>query len=456
MNPELSLHFAAIFLTFFLRVTVGCLFCWMLSRLLRQPRQRFVVWLGFLLGSAAYWLVLILSEASALIWPAKIAVAGSGAPGSAPGSALAAAHPFVVPAAWSNGILTGIQLLGLGYVVVVMLLAAWAALRYLRLRLLLRRGIEPSEELNELFRETCRDMGVSRASLMILPGLKSPATAGWWKACVLLPEACEELGATPQVADVLCHELIHVQRRDYLWAGLGNLLCCLLFFHPAIWKARAWMSLQGELACDDTVLATRPGDRADYAESLTYFVRLRMLQEGFSVGVDFAASSALALRIRAILAAPQPLPRWKRMSRATAALALLGMLVALAPALAILFHFAPAERPQAFASQPVRVAAAAQGRSVRHSHSREVAQPQSQDTLTTLRVQPYVGETPAYTLTSTTRPSGGGEVDRDGPAWKESSQPVRFPSVSDVVYSTVSRIPVTTRRGGHDHDSDDR
>lgn len=451
MNPELSLHFAATVLTFFLRIAATCLCCWILSRLLRQPRQRFVLWLAFLLGSAAYWLVLVASEGSTLIWPAKT-VAGSGGPGSAP----AAVHSFMVPAGWSNGVLTGMQLLGLGYVVVVLLLASWAVLRYLRLGLLLRRGIEPSEELNELFRETCRDMEVSGASLMILPGLKSPATAGWWKARVLLPEACEELGATPQVADVLCHELIHVQRRDYFWAGLGNLLCCFLFFHPAIWKARAWMGLQGELACDDAVLATRPCDRVDYAESLTYFVRLRMLQEGFSVGIDFAASSAFALRIRTILTSPAPLPRWKRMSRATAGLALLGMLAALAPALAILFHFAPADQAQTFSSKPVRVAAADQGRSLRHSNSRPIARPQSRDTLTTLRVKPYIAETQAYTLTSGTRPSGAAEVDRDAPLWRESSQPVRLPSVSDVVYSTVGQIPVATRRGGHGRDSDDR
>ena len=136
---------------------------------------------------------------------------------------------------------------------------------------------------------------------MVLPGLKSPATAGWWNPRILLPEVCEQIGPTPQVADVLCHELVHVARRDYLWAGLSDLICCLLFFHPAVWKARKAMVLQGELACDLAVLETRSGDRADYADSLTYFVRLRMLQDGFSLGVDFAASASLGLRIRTIL-----------------------------------------------------------------------------------------------------------------------------------------------------------
>jgi beta-lactamase regulating signal transducer with metallopeptidase domain len=446
MNTELGLHFAAVFLNFFLRVAVGYCVCWMLSRLLSKPRQRFLLWTTFLLGSATYWLAVIAREASALTSPA--AVSGFGA-----GAAPVAAHSFFVPVGLSHAVLVAIQLLGLVYGAIASLLIAKAARGYLRLRLLLRRGIEPSDELNGLFLEICRDLGISRARLMVLPGLKSPATAGWRRAFVLLPEVCEELGATPQIADVLCHELVHVERRDYFWAGLGNLVCSLLFFHPAIWKARAGMILQGELACDEAVLNARPGDRADYAESLTYFVRLRMLQEGFSLGVDFAASTALGLRIRTILAAPQPLPWWNRMSRATAGLALVGMLAVLAPAFTILFHFSRADEAQALVQPPVQ-ARVVQSHNVRSAHRREVAQPQSQDTLTTLRTRPYVPETPAYTMTSGNSRSGGTGVDQESPVWKESNPSVQFPSVSNVVLTTLGQIAVSTRRG-HGRDSDD-
>ena len=36
--------------------------CWMLNRLLAKPRQRFIVWMVFLVGSAGYWLELVVSE----------------------------------------------------------------------------------------------------------------------------------------------------------------------------------------------------------------------------------------------------------------------------------------------------------------------------------------------------------------------------------------------------------
>jgi hypothetical protein len=141
------------------------------------------------------------------------------------------------------------------------------------------------------------------------------------------------------------------------------------------------------------------------------------------------------------------------MSRATAGLALVGMLAVLAPALTILFHFSRADEAQALVQPPVQ-ARVVQSHNVRSAHRREVAQPQSQDTLTTLRTRPYVPETPAYTMTSGNSRSGGTGVDQESPVWKESNPSVQFPSVSNVVLTTLGQIAVSTRRG-HGRDSDD-
>ena len=315
MSAELCLHFAAIFLSYFLRVTVAFGACWMLNRLLAKPRQRFIVWMAFLIGSTAYWLELIVSEIREIGFR-TVEVTSAKVP------APAVPHSFLLPVAWGHNILIAVQSLGVVYVFVSLTLIVIMAWKHLRMRVLLRHVIEPSPALNALFLDISRDMHLSRSrifrtKLLVLPGLASPATAGWWNPRILLPEVCEQIGPTPQVADVLSHELVHVARRDYLWAGLSDVICCLLFFHPAAWKASKAMALQGELACDQEVLEKRPGDRADYAGSLTYFVRLRMLQEGFSLGVDFAASASLGLRIRTILTTPQPVVWWKGWSRAT-------------------------------------------------------------------------------------------------------------------------------------------
>jgi beta-lactamase regulating signal transducer with metallopeptidase domain len=445
MTPDVSLHFAGVFLNFLLRVAVVYLGCWMLNRLLRKPQQRFVVWMMFLLGSVAYWIGLIVRELSALGAMKTDA-------GSVPGQAAGVAHSLVVPLAWSHTILIAVQLVGLAYAAATLLMIGLTAVKHVRLRLLLRRAVEPSEALHGLFAEICRELGVSRAKLLILPGLKSPATAGWWHPRILLPEVCEQLGPTPQVADVLCHELVHVERRDYFWAALGDLICCLLFFHPAVWRARKSMVLQAELACDLAVLEARPGTRADYADSLTYFVRLRMLQEGFSLGVDFAASTSLGLRIRTILATPVAVPWWKRFSQMTAGMALLGAVGILAPVLSIPLSFAAPVTEQVSSQQPAQ-ATAAHDRVKRRASHRAAAVGATPDTLTTLRTQAYVPETSAYTMRSglSARPgSEGGE--QDSPAWRETQPAVQHPSVSSVIRSTLGEIAI--RRGTH-RDRDD-
>jgi beta-lactamase regulating signal transducer with metallopeptidase domain len=428
----------------------------MLTRLLGKPRARFVVWLAFLAGSAAYWLELVISECKAL-------VVGSAGVANAPVSASSIKHSFLLPLAWSHNALITIQCLGAIYVAVSLSLIGMAVLKHVRMRLLLRHTIDASPLLNGLFLDIFRDMRLaksrmSRTKLLVLPGLKSPATAGWWNPQILLPEICEQIGPTPQVADVLCHELAHVARRDYLWAGLSDLICCLLFFHPAAWKARKAMVLQGELACDLAVLETRRGDRADYADSLTYFVRLRMLQEGFSLGVDFAASTSLGLRVRTILTTPKPISWWKGCSRAAAGLALLAAFAVLVPAIALSAGFAEPLVERIPNQSPVQAVAAHSSRS-RHTARRATISEAPKDSLTTLRTRSYVPETPVYTMTSSsnsaTASAGSSAAEQESSPWRENRPAVQHPSVSSVVRATLGEIATRGIHVGRGRDRDD-
>jgi D-alanyl-D-alanine endopeptidase (penicillin-binding protein 7) len=331
------------------------------------------------------------------------------------------------------------------------------------MRLLLRYTIDASSALNGLFLNISRDMRlaksrISRTRLLVLPGLKSPATAGWWNPRILLPEVCEQIGPTPQVADVLCHELVHVARRDYLWAGLSDLICCLLFFHPAVWKGRKMMALQSELACDLAVLETRPGDRADYADSLTYFVRLRMLQEGFSMGVDFAASTSLGLRVRTILTTPKPVAWWKVCSRGAAGLALMAAFSVLVPTIALSVDFAGPLVERMPNQSPVQ-AVAQHSRSSRHTPRHATSSETPKDSLTTLRTRSYVPETPAYTMTSSSNSAavstGYSSADQESAPWRENRPAVQHPSVSSVVRSTLGEIATRGIHVGRGRDRDD-
>jgi beta-lactamase regulating signal transducer with metallopeptidase domain len=454
MSADVCLHFAATFLSYFLRVTAAYIACWILTRLLGNPRHRFILWIFFLLGSAAYWLELVVGEMhDAGI--RKVEAANALVP------ARAVPHHFLLPLAWSHSLLIAIQSLGAIYILGSLALLGIAAWKHLRMRVLLRHAVEPSAPLNELFLDIYRDMHlsqswISRTRLLVLPGLKSPATAGWWNPRILLPEVCEQIGPTPQVSDVLCHELVHVARRDYFWAGLSDVICCVLFFHPAVWKARKAMILQGELACDLAVLQTRSGDRADYADSLTYFVRLRMLQDGFSLGVDFAASTSLGLRVRTILTTPQPVAWWKGWSQAAIGLALVLTFGILAPLMALSLGFT-APFLERISNQPSTQTAAEHSRNSRHNPRRAMSHEATKDSLTTLRTRPYVSETPAYSMTSSSSSSAhSAGSEQESPVWRGSQQPaIQRPSIASVIRSTLGEIAVRGAHPGRDHDKDD-
>jgi hypothetical protein len=241
---------------------------------------------------------------------------------------------------------------------------------------------------------------------------------------------------------------------------MSDLICRLLFFHPVVWQARKHLRLEGELACDRAVVEARPGQRADYADSLAYFVRLRMLQEGISLGVDFAASSsALGVRIRNILEPPQPLPWWKRTSQAVAALALVTATALVIPALNVLLDFARPNLVEACSqAQAMPATRATPHRTIRHAATVAAQQPARQeDSLTKLRVQPPIRETSAYTFAASAynRPDAAPyDVNRTG--WSDSGRPVQ--TVTSVVFTTIRQIPLG--RAPHsrdkDHDGDAR
>ena len=71
-----------------------------------------------------------------------------------------------------------------------------------------------------------------------------------------------------RAAPSLCHELLHVRRRDWLWVlGGGAGADALLWFHPAVWWLVGELQLAREQVVDRlTVAAT--GARRDYMDAL--------------------------------------------------------------------------------------------------------------------------------------------------------------------------------------------
>jgi beta-lactamase regulating signal transducer with metallopeptidase domain len=463
MEPSHYLHFAGTLLTYFLQVSAGFVVCAIVVRLLAGPHLRFRIWFGFLVVSVLYWCASLASYIIGFSTP-RFRLFG----GAATNVVTHGSHHLLIPARWSAYVVTAGTLITWGYVLGVGILLITKAWKHVRLRLLVSHGIEPSPALRALFDNLCRDFGVRRCSLIVLPGMISPATAYWWRPRIIIPEICEQMDDYSQLSDILTHELTHIVRRDYLWMLISDVFCTLLFFHPAAWQARKNMRRERELACDRAVVQARPEHRADYATSLARFVRLRMLQQAASYGVDFASSpSLLGLRIRCILAEPVKTPLWKKLAAASACFVFILMFGVMCPALSVLMDFAGqpqtmADAVSSVSAQPVKHEAAHKPKLMAKAAAEaETGAPQYPDDLTSLRVGRWIPESSTYRFTANPPSTGSGEYQQnDKPAWHDSSPAsptYEPPSVRSVVLSTIGGIAVERgEHGGRGRDRDDR
>jgi TonB family protein len=104
------------------------------------------------------------------------------------------------------------------------------------------------------------------AALLVSDAIASPVTFGVLRPVVLLPAGFPELEPKVQQA-ILCHELLHVRRRDWLFLMAEELVRVAFWFHPAIWWLLSEIGLAREQEVDRRVVAeTRLRD--EYVDAL--------------------------------------------------------------------------------------------------------------------------------------------------------------------------------------------
>jgi TonB family protein len=91
------------------------------------------------------------------------------------------------------------------------------------------------------------------AEVLLSAEVSSPVTFGWRRPVILLPERFPQLSDAMQEA-ILCHENLHVERRDWLFTVAEELVRAALWFHPAIWWLLAEIQLAREQAVDSQVV----------------------------------------------------------------------------------------------------------------------------------------------------------------------------------------------------------
>jgi TonB family protein len=166
-------------------------------------------------------------------------------------------------------------------------------------RRLSRSGVDtPSAVLLAGFDKLRQRMGVSRAvRLLHSARVQVPTVAGWLKPVILVPASCLTGLSAEQIEAILCHELAHVRRHDYLVSVFQSLAEALLFYHPAVWWVSKQIRRERECCCDELAVANC-GNALAYARALSYLEERRAAFPEFVLGAN---GGVLTMRIKRLL-----------------------------------------------------------------------------------------------------------------------------------------------------------
>jgi beta-lactamase regulating signal transducer with metallopeptidase domain len=191
--------------------------------------------------------------------------------------------------------------------------------------------------------------------VMVSGQVTSPQAIGAWHPAILLPVDFAQRVTPDEWRMAVCHELMHVRRRDLLWGWIPALAERLFFFHPLAHLASERYLLAREAACDAAVLHALDVDAHQYGRML---VRLGVSRPmpGFAASAGSASSSLLRRRLEMLYQASTTGTTRARWLLAAAAIALLPFqLVAQVPPPAGLAARAPASSQTGSAGRPDRL-----------------------------------------------------------------------------------------------------
>jgi TonB family protein len=128
---------------------------------------------------------------------------------------------------------------------------------------------------------------------------------------------------------VLCHELAHIRRGDWLVQIFAHAVLALNWFNPILWLACRRLQRESEHACDDAVLGAGV-DATDYASHLVELARTLTRHRAVLPAPAMARPSTLEGRIAAMLNAHLDRRPLTSSARVATAVALIAVTVSLA------------------------------------------------------------------------------------------------------------------------------
>ncbi len=169
------------------------------------------------------------------------------------------------------------------------------AISALRLRTLWKRAT-PVEAAIQL-----PQAGFRTAQICTSPDVDRPSVIGFFSPRILIPAALFNDLTTPELEQIVLHEMGHLRRADD-WINLLQKFGLMLFpLNPALMWIERRLCFERELACDDVVLNSTNAPKA-YATCLTRLAETRLARSAASLSLGaLEKQSQLSRRIHSIL-----------------------------------------------------------------------------------------------------------------------------------------------------------
>lgn len=117
-------------------------------------------------------------------------------------------------------------------------------------------------------RRFVKGLPVDAGRCLRTPRGSSPGLLGVWRPRLLLPMDFEERFSAQEQQWIRAHEALHARRQDNAVRLLAALLQAGAWFNPLLWWAVPALRHDQELACDATLLRSRPEQWRGYARAL--------------------------------------------------------------------------------------------------------------------------------------------------------------------------------------------
>lgn len=120
----------------------------------------------------------------------------------------------------------------------------------------IKSGHEPNNKM-KLIIETCKSqlkMKNTKINNLMVENGHSAFVIGLFKPYIIISKDLCEAFNEDEIKHVVLHEMVHLKRKDIIFKFIMTIFCCIYWFNPFIWIARAAMMNDMELSCDEKVL----------------------------------------------------------------------------------------------------------------------------------------------------------------------------------------------------------